>query len=255
LMNRVGLGNISSALSLPVVMGVKADGTNERDQGLILVGLSFGPTEAKAQAKVVFDIGNGEYAEFVANGLTIVPDGIADFDIAVGLASDLNFTPMPGMNPLVFKAYDVANNNGSFVKCDCSGFLEFNMEGDYEFPKEQMVSLDDPSQAVTAGFSINSKKWGEFIGQLNGMGNFTVPGMDGFDFVVSDAYLDFSTEENIAEVSFPVGYDQNITGDSINKLLLVKLGRGAPGLNTKSSGKVKPISLTKKPRQLIESWL
>ena len=88
------------------------------------------------------------------------------------------------------------------------------MEGVYEFSKDQMVSLDDPDEAVTAGFEINSKKWGEFIGQLKGMGNFTVPGMEGFDFVVSDAYLDFSTEENVVGVEFPEGYNLNTAPDS-----------------------------------------
>ena len=217
LMNKVGAGEIMNNLRLPLVMGVKSNGESERDQGLILVGLTFGPQEAKAKAKVVFDIGNGDYAEFVAEGLTIVPDGIANFDVAVGLASDLNFRPMPGVNLLVFKAYDKANEGGSFVKCDCSGFLEFNMEGGYEFPKEQMVSLDDPTQPITATFAINSKKWGEFIGEMGGMGNFTIPGLEGFDFVVSDAYLDFSTEENVVDVEFPEGYNLNVEPDSTHQ--------------------------------------
>jgi hypothetical protein len=194
--------------NLPVVMGKKANGENERDQGLILMGLVFGPSKATARAKVIFDpAGNGNFIEFVAEGLELMPNGVANFDVAVGLARDYEFQPINSLNPLVFKAYNAASNTGSFIKMDCKGFLEFNMQASYTFSEDMLVSLDHPDEPVTGTFSINTIKWGEFMADIDGLGRFTFPGMDGFEMNVSAAYIDFSRERNVATIEFPENYN------------------------------------------------
>lgn len=193
--------------SLPVVLGKKANGENERDQGLIIMGLVFGPQKATARAKVVFDTGGGDLIEFVADGLTLVPNGVANFDLAVGLARDFEFQPINELNPLVFKAYDATANTGSFIRMDCKGFLEFNLQASYTFSQDVIESVDDPETPVTATFTVNSLKWGEFLADMQGMGRFTFPGMTGFEMTVSDAYIDFSRERNVVTMQFPENYD------------------------------------------------
>jgi hypothetical protein len=201
------MAGLNSQFSLPVVIGKKASGENERDQGLILMGLVFAPDKATARAKVIFDPGNGRPIEFVADGLTIVPNGIASFDIAVGLAADYPFQPIDGINPLVFKKYNPADTSGSYIKLDCRGFLEFNMAASYSFSKDMLVSLDHPNDPVTGTFVFNSKKWGEFIAKLTGVGRFTFPGLDGFEMSVSDAYVDFSKVRNVDNFKIPEDYN------------------------------------------------
>lgn len=202
---------------LPVVLGKKANGENERDQGLIIMGLVFGPQVATARAKVVFDTGNGNIIEFVAEGLNLVPNGVANFDLAVGLASDFSFQPISQLNPLVFKAYNSADNSGSFIKMDCKGFLEFNLQAAYSFSEDLLVSLDQPDEPVTATFTVNSLEWGEFMADVQGMGRFTFPGMDGFEMSVSAAYLDFSRERNALGIEFPENYDDGSVPNEPNR--------------------------------------
>lgn len=240
------VSGINDVFQLPVIMGLEADGDTERDQGLILVGLSFSPTEAKAQAKVVFEIGTNEdgttkYAEFKAEGLTLVPDGVANFDLKIGLGADLAFQPMEGFNPLVFKAFETDSGNGSYVSCDCSGFLEFQLEGEYEFSQEQLVSLDDPNTPVKAAFKFSTQKWGEFVGNMQSMGNFTVPGLDGFDFVVSDAYLDFSKERDLSEIVFPNEYIMPDTANHWRGFFIKEIGLTLPEDFVLSEGGERPF--------------
>ncbi len=203
--------NGMNSFNLPVVLGVQGNGESERDQGLIIMGLVFKPTEAKAQAKVIFPAGGGQFAEFVIEGLTMVPNGVANFDLAVGLAHDLNFQPVSGLNPLIFKHYNSADHTGSFIRLDCHGFLEFNLAGSYAFPQSQLVSLDHPGQPVVANFNVNSQKWGDFMGQLDSLGAFELATMPGFAFHVSDAYLDFSQTRNPSPLVFPNNYNSGAT--------------------------------------------
>jgi hypothetical protein len=96
-----------------------------------------------------------------------MPNGVANFDVAVGLARDYEFQPINSLNPLVFKAYNAASNTGSFIKMDCKGFLEFNMQASYTFSEDMLVSLDHPDEPVTGTFSINTIKWGEFMADID----------------------------------------------------------------------------------------
>jgi hypothetical protein len=201
-----------SFFDLPVVLGVSADGANERDQGLILTGLVFEPEKAFAEAKVVFDTGDEKYIEFKASGLEIAPNGIAGINLTVGLAEAFPFQPFDELNPLTFQPYNEVDNSGSFVKCDCSGFLEFQLEGSYTFDEDDIIPLDGQRTAVEATVTINSTAWGDFIGELSGLGSFSFPGLEDFPMTASSAYLDFSKTRNVAdedngiEMEFAIDY-------------------------------------------------
>jgi hypothetical protein len=185
--------------NLPVVLGVAADGTTEKDQGLILTGLVFEPEKAFAEAKVVFDTGDEEYIEFKATGLEIIPNGIAGINLTVGLAQAFPFQPFEELNALTFQPYNEDTNEGSFVKCDCSGFLEFQLQGSYIFDEEDLIPLDGERTAVEATVTINSTAWGDFIGELSGLGDFSFPGLEDFPMTASSAYLDFSKTRNVED--------------------------------------------------------
>ncbi|GJM36078.1 MAG: hypothetical protein DHS20C18_50790 [Saprospiraceae bacterium] len=208
----------NSVFDLPIVLGMNANGQNERDQGLIIMGLVFSPTKASVQAKIIVDTGNKKYIEFAAEGLNLVPNGIASFDLGIGLAKDFPFQPIAALEPLIFKKYVPNTGEGSFIACDCDGFVQFQLEGTYEFPEDQLLSLDDqgePDGTVTAGFTFNTTAWGEFTGKLTGLGDFTFSGLeDYFSMSVSDVYLDFSKLKNEPEdIQFPENYYDPTFGD------------------------------------------
>lgn len=210
----------NTVFDLPIVLGMNANGNNERDQGLIIMGLAFGPAGAKVQAKIIIDTGDKNYIEFAAEGLNLVPNGIASFNLALGLAKDFSFQPINALQPLIFKKYVPDTGEGSFIACDCNGFAEFQLEGSYEFAEDQLVALDDQGAAagtVKADFSFHTTTWGEFTGKLTGLGNFSFTGLENyFSMQVSDVFLDFSSLKNEPEsIQFPENYYDPTLGDDM----------------------------------------
>ena len=196
-------GAAQDLFTLPIVLGVSADGTTERDQGLIITGIEFGPEGATVDAKVVVPLGGDQYAEFNANDLQLVPNGIAGGELRVGLTGDFDL-PIPGGEALTIRAFD--GTEGSYVAMDCGGFVSFNLSGQYPLP-EDMFSPAEGDGPVNIGFVINTTEWGEFLGTIEATEPFTIGGVPDFTFAMSEGRLDFSKLRNPDDMDFPAGYD------------------------------------------------
>ena len=195
----------SDLFTLPIVLGVSANGANERDQGLIITGIEFGAEGARVDAKIVVPLGNNQFAEFNAEDLELVPNGIAGGELRIGLTTDFEL-PIPGDEALNIKGYNSTNATGSYVAVDCGGFVEFNLQGVYDLPDDKFTALegDDP---VGLSFTINTQEWGEFLGTVSATEPFALAGLDGFTFELGEGRLDFSATRNVSDMTFPENYN------------------------------------------------
>ena len=196
------VGAAQDFFTLPIVLGVSADGSQERDQGLIITALNFGPEGAVVDAKLVVPLGNDQYAEFNAQELALVPNGIAGGELRIGLTGDFDL-PIPGGDALTIRGFD--GTNGSYVAVDCGGFVAFNLSGAYPLPEDQFSPAEGDG-TVDVGFTINTAEWGEFLGTIDATEPFTIAGVPDFTFAMSEGRLDFSTKRNPDDMEFPAGY-------------------------------------------------
>ena len=197
-------GAVNDFFTLPVVLGAEdADGLN---QGLIITGVELRPDKAVIDAEVVIPVGN-THARFGLSGLEIVPGGIADFELVMGLLDDITLPAVGGMEPLEFEAYDAESGEGSRITLDCGGFVEFELVGTYTFPKSQLVDSEFPDKPVKARFAMNTQKWGEFLGTFTGMEQFAIAGYTEFPFSIEGGVIDYSSTRNSANAVYPEGYD------------------------------------------------
>ena len=195
---------VDELVSLPIVLG---------DPDMIaftIVGLNFGPEEAQLEARLILRIGEGEeeddFVEFRANGLTIVPNGIADVTTKLGLARAFDFGDVL---PLRFYEFDPQEEAGSYVVCDCEGFQAFSLAGGLEVSTDLLQSMTENEEApgeavpVLAQFNVESEAWGQFLGEVIVEDSVFIPGLDDLPMYLSTAYIDLNETEDPEGLEVP----------------------------------------------------
>jgi hypothetical protein len=202
----------ANSFELPVVMG----DPEEDGYAFTIVGLNFGVDQTSLEARFIVKTGEEEddYLEFKANGLNIVPTGIAGVDLRLSLANEFSLEGSIGV-PLKFAPYSDVDDTGSYVLCDCDGFQSFNLSGNVELPKDIILSAKglatNEEIPVVADFSITSESWGEFMGELVINDTTFIPGLEDMPIVLTGAYMDLSSESDPELLQFPEGYEGTST--------------------------------------------
>ncbi len=101
-------------------------------------------------------------------------------------------------------------DGSNYVEWDCNGFQSVNLKGYFEFDPAAIYGVKPDGtpndSTVRASFEIHCNDVHNFICQLN-MSPFSVKGMTGFVFTVTDATVDMSEVSNHQTMSFPSGYN------------------------------------------------
>jgi len=99
-------------------------------------------------------------------------------------------------------------NNQNWVEWDCGGFKAINLVGQFVFKKNKIIPDESqtPDTVVTAAFRIYTEDIHNFITQID-MTPFKINGLDDWSFKVTNATVDMSTLSNVANMTFPVGYN------------------------------------------------
>lgn len=220
-----------SSLGLPIAIDNTIGGVTNN---LIVTGITFEPDVAYLNAVMSFESAEaGNNIAFGGKGICFHPYGIGGGTAQIFLYEDFSLGDYSDFD-LTFKAPG-GDNGGTYITFDCTGFLELNIEGEYEFPTNVLVAADGSGNAVVATFNITTSEWGQFIAELE-MDEFEVHGVDGYTFTVDEAYLDYSDVANPDGAEFPEDYED--TGDDWKGFYLSTLSLSLPDDLSQASGDI-----------------
>ena len=188
-----------ASLSLPVSLTTKLRDLFgvQMPCDLIVSDLWFTPAGAAFDAIMLVPDGNGGHARFGASNIDIDNAGLDLSDLHLFLAEN---TTMPGFDkqPVIVLAKGAETNpaSGSYMRFECNGFKEYNLQGRYVFDNARLVRASNANLPASASFTINTPTWGNFIATAS-MSDFAIPGMEDWRFKVTDAVADFAVDESI----------------------------------------------------------
>ncbi len=220
-----------SSLGLPLAIDKTIGGI---DYNVIITGLSFDRDQANLNAVMsIEDPESGNGIAFGSKGICFHPYGVGGVGAAeLYLFEDFSLGDYSEFD-LTFKAPG-DDNDGTYVSFDCQGFVELNIEAEYEFPQD-MLSSPDSSDPVVASFSINTPEWGQFIASTS-VDPFEIVGLEGYTFTIENAFFDYSDDGNPDDVEFPEDYDD--TGDDWKGFFLSTMSITLPDDLSASTGEL-----------------
>lgn len=203
------LSGLSGAreIGMPIGIDREIDG-NKYTIGI--VKMEFTPERATINAVMNLnfpEIGNSLYA-FGAKDLCITPNGLGD-EGRLYLARDWDYF-YDGETKVAFKGAETADTTRScYINWDCHGFLCARIQGEVTFPRSMLVP-DREDGTIGAGnvkgsFSFKTCRGSNFITSIT-FDPFQIKGVDGWGWVASNAWLDFSDMENPAGFHLPDSY-------------------------------------------------
>lgn len=197
----------TTSLGLPLAIDKTIGGI---EYNIIFTGIHFDVDAAYLTAAFsIEDPESGQRAIFGGKGLCVQPYGVGGVGSSqLYLMEDFDLGEYAEI-PLVFKAPD-GDNAGTYISFNCEGFEEMSIEAEVEFSKQLLIPSEETEESVKATFNITTTEWGQFIGSVS-MNDFEVNGVDGYGFTVQEAYIDYSTVENIEDINFPEDYDSTTT--------------------------------------------
>jgi len=184
---------------------------------IAILDMKFTPTGATLDALVDLDV-----SSLGDDNLQKIVLGVSDLAFSGGsieseaklfLAQDLNLQGTGG-DVILGGAKDAGDdlNNITYAEWDCKGFKNLNVSLDYEFPRSIAVpENDNGSNKVIAHSNLKMDDGFSWLGQIN-IPPFQIAGMpDGFSFEVDEAWIDYSTTNNIDEFinNIPSNYDDD----------------------------------------------
>lgn len=175
-------------------------------QFIDIVAIEFAPDGARLNAVMNFTIPEAQnkilaFAQknvcFHPTGLSV--DGLQKLTM-LGTDKTINW----GAHKLVIKAA-TGNNNGTFIRWDCSGYKDLQVQGEFQFDNSKIVKAEGGGNAK-AIFTASAGRWGDLLATVT-MDDFAVKGVDGLRFDFSDVVFDFSDKRNADGMSFPASYN------------------------------------------------
>ncbi len=231
----------SGSIDLP--FGIQANmATQEGSANSINIAFTdFNLTPTTSDVDFIFylslpSLGQGMNFGIGAQDICIAPQGFGQ-EMRIYLPDDLDI-PIDGDLALKFNGgisnTTIDNDTISpfFLEIDCNGFKALNISGTIQFPQNILLKEDpitgeiDRTSFVKGNFSMNLEilNGGDaYIATANEahtdlilsytMDPFQIPGITGWGFEVSEAYLDLSEAANHTGMTFPENYDWDGTLD------------------------------------------
>jgi hypothetical protein len=197
----------SREIGMPIGIDREIDG-NKYTVGI--VSMEFTPEHATLNAVMNLNfpqIGD-QLIAFGVKDLCVTPTGLGD-EGRLYLARDWELY-QDGDTRFAFKGAATADTTGScYVSWDCRGFLCARIQGDVTFPRTMLVPDQDDGTAgagtVKGSFAFKACRGSNFIASVT-IDPFQIKGVDGWGWVASNAWLDFSDLENPTGFHLPDTY-------------------------------------------------
>jgi hypothetical protein len=138
---------------------------------------------------------------FAADGIKLSAQGDLVGDIKLSLLSDIPLS-LGNMGDLILKgsmdAQTGTANSKTYVSLECNGdFKELSLDADIVLNKNTFQSLSDPDKPVKASVRTVIQDWNDLIVDAS-FPTFAIKGINGFEFSISHATLDYSDSKNPA---------------------------------------------------------
>ncbi len=184
---------------------------SEKMQQLQLINITaieFKPQGARFNAFMSVDIPeNNSTLGFGAKGICFHPNGLTGQTIEeLHMVGDQLVLPFGEKIDLVVKG--TGNQGGTYIKWDCEGYQEMQIEGEFNFSTEMLKPLKKNEDKVHGRFALNAAVWGDIVGQVS-LDSFYITGVKNLNFHFQDVTVDFSDFRNPNGIKFPQGYAGN----------------------------------------------
>jgi len=199
------LNNVTG-FELPVGIGKLISGLNY-DIGISAIRLK--PSYAEVDVYMQFEIPqNGKMLSFMGQGIKFSKAGGIIGDAKLMLLGDYAINFNGDKSQLILKG-GKGGTGGTFVRMDCDGFREMNLDAQVLFSRDLLVPEDSngtiQSGNVASSFQVTIANWNDLLVQIS-LPDFQVAGLNGFGFKITDAVFDFSDVRNSPSIVFPKGY-------------------------------------------------
>jgi hypothetical protein len=173
-----------------------------------IIGAVFTPTQANLNAAIVYPLpglGPNIGIGLGARGICFHPNGIGgNGNATLYLAADIGYRRSETWS-FAFLAPS-GSDPGCYVTFDCTGFKEFRLSAEVEFPRSWLRPFPDvPNQKVKAKFSTTAARGGNWIIAAS-MDRCEISAAPGFVMEVQDMTFDNSDQQNPEGIVFPDGY-------------------------------------------------
>lgn len=200
----------ASVINLPV--GITCG--KGADYAIIIEKIHFKKGETYLEAYMAFTLPqNGEKIAFHSDHIPFSMERGLSGEMTMELVSSHQFSIGDGIK------MRLKNEGETFIKWDCGGFSQMNIDAEIEFspnllvPENQDGSIKQ-GEKLTAEFTTSVSDWNNLLVELS-LDPFQIKGVKGLGFEVTRAVFDFSDFANSGAMKFPENYldDYNMTGN------------------------------------------
>lgn len=199
----------NTEMSLPIGIDREVGGKNFT---LGITDMVFTPTFASLTAVANLEIpAIGDYIiSFGAKDVCFGPTGLGDAG-ALSLYREFTVPLEGGVGFTLYGTDSGAGKRPSKVMWNCQGLSCIQFAGHINFPRSMMVpdtpdGTPHPTGNVQGTFDLTScNDLSDFMAGID-ITDFQIPGAEGWSFLVSRAYMDFSSTENPPNIQFPAVY-------------------------------------------------
>ena len=189
-------------IDLPLGIDKEVNNNNELPFTIVVTGLAFNELNASLNAVMVTRLDNDSpWVKFGSKQLCVQPNGFSNNqNVTLSLLSDvdLNYDEFPiTLNKIS------STSPGTYVSWDCNGFDEFYLDGNHSFNLNKYVNLSDNTNPVVASFTASVSSLKDVLAEVTISDDFSIVGVEDFQFSVQKSYIDLSTSSNLEDVVFP----------------------------------------------------
>ncbi len=205
------ISSFAEAVSITLPQGIKKS-VGDRDFIIVIESIEATKDGAKLTMYASLEVPNSERKiAFRGKDINFSPGGFTGGG-KLELMGDQN-VPLGKNMLLVLKG--PAQNNKTYIECDCNGYKSMSLQGEIQFSREKLIPIGadgkestNKNERVTAPFETSLVGWDDFMLEV-GISPFKVKDMKDFSFSVTSAVFDFSEVANAPSMTFPEGYESS----------------------------------------------
>ncbi len=105
----------------------------------------------------------------------------------------------------------------TFVSFGCDGIEQIGLHGEFIFdPNFLIPASGNAADTVKASFQTVVADWDDLLLDVNFNSPFKISGGGDFVFAINNVVVDFSTQSNVPEFTFPSGYETAFPDNDVN---------------------------------------
>lgn len=173
--------------------------------------------------RIILPEQNNRQLFFGAKDIKMSYDGAIFGDASLTLLGDIEI-PVSGGNIIFRLKGDFNSSSGqqgdlTYAAIDCKGLKSLGLSAEVEISPSICYTVDSngdsiPNRKVIAQFQTRIEGWNDIMVNVS-FPRFALRGLDGFAFMLEDAFFDFSDLRNFDEIQYPDNYQQYLPPSAV----------------------------------------